>query len=132
MNKKSIEKLIPRAKEQIEKQLAQNGIVDSTYRGYIASFGAAVLQSGLMPAVAFYSSNKSAKGDRNRLMSMIKELIDVDNKNEESLFDYIQKRVRRGTSIRHMQEEVINAAISIKLAMGLFEMKQGDGGKLDE
>ena len=35
------------------------------YKGYISSFGAAIIQSGLLPAVIFYENSPSSNKDKN-------------------------------------------------------------------
>ena len=48
MNKKQVNEWIPSAKKAVEEYgIAKNGMVDNKFRGYISSFGAAVILGSL-------------------------------------------------------------------------------------
>ena len=122
MNQRSIEKLIPKAIESAEKNLAENGKIAREYNGYISSFGASVLQSGPKAAIAFYERNseKSAQ-DKNPLMQAILYLLPSNGKNYDKLFDYALANDNKDT-----RDNILNAVAALKLAIRTFNLEQGE------
>lgn len=128
MNKKQVETLIPNAIKAIEEYLLddKDRTVASEYNGYISSFGASIIQSGLLPTVAFFETeeNKSQK-DKKRLISAILYLIKGNASKEsiknEKLLEYILKNKEKEDFIK---EDIINAAIAIKLSLRTFKFKK--------
>ena len=130
LNKREIDRLIPQAYTAlIDFGVAEGKKIDSAFRGQISSFGAAVAMGSLLSAVAFFSAQGSSAFKRQNLMKAIYRLIVGENNAETAtvkdtdLFDY----VRNNTSTRQREKEtktaVYNAAIALKLAMNLFELK---------
>ena len=66
MRNPRIEALIPAAIAILQSEVAGGGTqVTDTFKGYFASFGAAVVQSGLLPAVIFYGQkDNQAEGGK--------------------------------------------------------------------
>lgn len=121
MNKKKVNDWILPAKRVIEEcGIAQNGKVDNTYRGYISSFGAAVVMGSLKSAVAFFADDGNAKEKRSQLLiamySVIKNKTPVSSVKPFQVFEYVCKNDNR-----HTKEDFINASIAIKLALNFFE-----------
>ena len=66
MNKKRVDRLIPYAYEVLkdlhiceqEQNNPSNWVVDSTYKSYFSSFGAAVTMGSLISAAAFFAAAK--------------------------------------------------------------------------
>lgn len=120
MNKKRIEDMIPLAIDAIRKIIAKDNKVSKEYKGYISSFGASVIQSGLIPTIAFYENeNADSKGDRNKITSAILYVITDGENINGKLLDYVltKKEERRVT-----KQKINDAAIAIKLAIRTFEM----------
>lgn len=150
MNK--IEKLLPSALEAAENFITTDDAhlsVPKQFKGYISSFGASVIQSGLMPTLAFYSDAKKAKGDRSMLIpSLIFILFDsnrfsddnirniivgIGNKSKELpneihlLFKWLLK-----TNNEHpekLRKELMDASIALKLALRTFREVDNDKKK---
>lgn len=122
MNRKQVEKLIPYAIKIIEKKLVEDGVVPREYNGYISSFGASIIQSGLLPTVAFYeSSTSSSEEDKRKLTEAILCLINKSQQEEnKKLLDYVLKNRE---SQENIKEDIINAAIAIKLSLRTFKLK---------
>ena len=53
MDKRSVEKYMPLADDAIKAVLGGKDL-EKTYRSKLSAFGAAVIMSGLLPAVAYY------------------------------------------------------------------------------
>jgi CRISPR-associated protein Cmr5 len=142
MNK--IEKLLPAALDAAKMFITTDEAqltIPKQFKGYISSFGASVIQSGLMPTLAFYSDAKKAKGDRSMLIpalihilfenklfeidEAIKQTInDVAEKKKElpkvihSLFDWLLKT--NGDTPERLRKELMDASIALKLALRTF------------
>ncbi len=123
--KRDVDKLVAPAIKAAEKHLAKNGIIASQYNGYISSFGAAVIQSGLLPAVAF-NENKSANSeqDRPKLMKAILEIVKGEAVGEnDKLINYVIDSKDSDKEIL-TKRRVLNAAIALKLAIRTFDLKE--------
>lgn len=124
MNKVEIDKMLPRAYELLaENNIAQGGKIKKTYRGQISSFGAAIAGGSLLSAVAFFSSSGESTVNRPALMNCILELVkekykkENNNINAKNLFEYV-----RDNNDDKCKEDILNAALSLKLAMNLYEL----------
>ena len=129
MDKNRINQLLPIAVEVIEKELTEP--IPNEFRGYIASFGAAVTMGSLPAAVAYYSAaSKNAKEDRTKLPVMILEVLKKENTaitaiKETTLFEYVTSFKNDNESFA-IKEDVLHAAIAIKLGLNLFEIESKD------
>lgn len=136
MNKKKVGKYIPEALIAIDVcGLAHEGCVAKEYKAYISSFGASIIQSGLLPAVAFFENRVSgAQQDRSKLMKALLYIIAEDKRkeiksgNSEHLLDYI---IARQDKISELKEEIMTAAIALKLALRTFKFTGETGGEDD-
>lgn len=135
MNKNIIDESIPYAYEALKNRIAKNNQICKTYRGYISSFGAAITMGSLLSAVAFFSTEKSEKENnkssvsRKKVIEVVLDVLKKRNSNikENRLYDY----VINAKDEMIVKEEIINAAIAVKLAMNLFELvkEEGSNGK---
>lgn len=129
MDKNRINRLLPIAVEVIKKELSEP--IPNEFRGYIASFGAAVTMGSLPAAVAYYSAaSKNAKEDRTKLPVMILEVLKKENTaitaiKETTLFEYVTSFKNDNESFA-IKEDVLHAAIAIKLGLNLFEIESKD------
>lgn len=119
MNKKQVNDWILPAKQAIiDCGIAENGKVNSAFRGHISSFGAAVVMGSLKSAVAFFANDGKAKVSRSKLVLAIYQVITNETiEDPEVVFQYICKNDNRQT-----KEKFINASIAIKLALNFFEL----------
>jgi CRISPR-associated protein Cmr5 len=120
--KKRIEEYIPRALEALKTaNIVVNGAFNSEFGGYIAAFGPSVIQSGLLPTVAFYSCKDACLAkDRQKIGVAILRIISQDSK--ESLLDYINNRTEE------TKQEVLDAVIALKLALRTFKKNEIEEG----
>ncbi|AVQ46527.1 hypothetical protein N496_10540 [Clostridium botulinum A2B3 87] len=140
MNKREIEKQIPIAIDLIDEFMKKKKFlkkddkeddkklkgIPKEYKGYISNFGASIIQSGLLSTVAFFEANDSkSKSDKQVLMELILKVVDIYNekqlewKNNSPFLHYILENNNKQT-----EEEVINAAIAVKLAMRVFKFTE--------
>lgn len=142
--KKRIEKYIPDAIRLIKdvKIADEEGNVNNEFNGYFSSFGAAIVQSGLRPALAFFSNIKKGKTeDRAKIMVAIYLLV-VPMKAQEALqqkITLLQKKEDQEKErilallnyvLNHEAEEkllkakIIDASIALKLAVRTYNLKK--------
>jgi CRISPR-associated protein Cmr5 len=132
-DKKVIENLIPKAMELLEKEfdIKNKGGVPKELKGYISNFGASIIQSGLIPAVAFYEREKTNNNDdvainRRKLMRVIGNLIGYDLKSKDDIL--LEKLMKENeVDLKIKKKDIINASIAVKLAIRVY--KQIDGNE---
>jgi len=133
MNKKVVDALIPEAYDSIKKvgiaTVEENiYIVDNRFRGQMAAFGAAIMTGSLLSAISFFSSKGSSEIHREKILEAICLLLKLEPKEEQEelcsvLFKYVKDK-KMAQEIRDVKENIINAAIAIKLALNLFTIKK--------
>ncbi len=128
---KKIDEFIPLALEAAKVNLAtKDGKITKECNGYISSFGAAIIQSGLLPAIVSNEREKS-KNERKQVMKSILDIITKDETiTKETLFQYVINNTNHytdKTAIRILKSRIIIAATALKLAIRTFELvKSGD------
>ena len=134
MNKIKIDGLISPACDALEKvKIVNDDKIDNAWNGQIASFGASIATGSLLAAVAFFSteSEKTKVDDRSKLIKAIFELIETTEKDGcKSLFDYVVRKKKDGKE-RSAKENIINAAIALKLAMKVYDLGKGDKNNVE-
>jgi CRISPR-associated protein Cmr5 len=120
MSKKTIERYIPKAMEVLSIAFS-DGIVPSSYNGYISSFGASIIQSGLKPTLAlFENKNASTKEEKHLLTSLILEILNKNTK-ETSLLRYI---LDNSKDEQYLKQQIMDISIAIKLSIRTFTLKK--------
>ena len=137
---KKTEKLIPIAMKAVEKFI----VID------ISSFGASVIQSGLLPTLAFYSDAKKSEGNRSLLIPAmmdvmfesesypvnenVKKLLETISNNKEKLpeemhllFAWLLENNRQNPE--KLKKELMDSSIAIKLALRTFKEKTDKNDK---
>ena len=130
MSKQYIEKKIPEAIRVLDERFS-DGTIPSAYNGYIASFGASIVQSGLKPTLALFENrHANTKNDRSCLTRIILEILDPEHRlenvgNEEcpggSLLRYV---LDRPDEEEILKERIVDIAIAVKLAMRTFRLEK--------
>lgn len=129
MNKRVINDEIDMAYKLLsDHKIANNGVIDKTFRGQISTFGAAITMGSLLAAIAYFSANGGASVERQNLLKVIYDIIKSRNAGKNmpaGLFEYANACRNRGVlAERVCKEEILNAAIATKLAMNLYELKE--------
>jgi CRISPR/Cas system CMR-associated protein Cmr5 small subunit len=127
---KHIQKLIPSAIDAVK----LSGITDeknqvpSEFNGYISSFGASIISSGLLPSIIYYSQKKSANEDRTQIIKAIEYII--RNNFDDSAFSLLTsvKTLYSQESLDFREigiltTKVENALIALKLAIRIYKPK---------
>lgn len=118
--------------------IANNGVVEKEFKGYISSMGASIIQAGLLATLAFYQNDSGKKADSSNLLKAILILIKPGNSTEENLVKYIIDHSKKdNTTGQHvsvddldhdklyvLEEEVSDALIALKLALRTFKIKE--------
>lgn len=134
--KKRIEKYFPAAMAAIKTVLQSENeavVIDREFQAYIASFGASVLQMGLLPTLAVYADKDSSSAKPRPLLLHVLALtlmadegkfLSNEAKNalkgrERNLF---QVAVEHEPLRRELTENVLDAAVAVKLCMRTFNL----------
>lgn len=132
MSKKNIEKYIPTALEKIDnffiKELKKlypklkEKSIPSEYNGYISSFGASMLQSGLKPTLALFENENSKTQKAKKLLPQtILQILDSKT-SETSLLRYVINSNKQETLLK---KQILDISIAIKLSIRTFKLDKG-------
>lgn len=147
-NKRKIDEYIPKAIACLckNKKIVKDGKIKSGFAGQISTFSVAVSTGSLLSAVAFFSEKKQATVDRQELMNVIYEIISresAERKNTDDskavLLSYVkevyEKTHGQGKDANFLldyeefKQDVLNAAIAVKLAINFFQKENEDEGE---
>ena len=127
--KKRIEKYLPRAIE-IVKEVGiadEDNRVPSEFNGYISSFGAAIIQSGLKPAAAFFSNeNSRTEKVRSLVVKAVYALINDNEAEKIEAKDLLDHIIQNNHRIRSITQEIIDASVALKLAIRTYKKLKSD------
>lgn len=121
--------------------IIKNGEYDSEYKGYISSFGASIIQSGLLPAVIFYENSSRSKSEKVKLIhAIVKVLKSQSGLYAELEFDESKKLnkafsafiIKHQAEKKQIEKDVDEAAVALKLAIRTFKEKKSKSGNNDE
>lgn len=117
MSKKSIERYIPKAMSVLNKTF-ENGIFPASYNGYISSFGASIIQSGLKPTLAlFENKDANTKEKKEILTNIILSILDPKAQ-EDSLLKYV---LNHSENEQYVQQQIKDISIAVKLSLRTFK-----------
>jgi CRISPR-associated protein Cmr5 len=120
MSKQSVEKYIPEVMKVL-KEAFPEGRIPSAYNGYISSFGASVMQSGLLPTLAlFENTNASTKENKEYLSYLIVRVL-TGERNDISLLQYV---LQNNEAL--LKPKIIDIAVAIKLCIRTFKLDKGE------
>lgn len=137
---KTYDKLLPDALKAVKNNKIANdkGIVYRQYNGYISSFSANVIQSGLLATVVLYSNeNAHTEEERGRIhiLNAIKEVLakvyskeykDIENK---KLYQIVLEYQNDTSKKRTLQRRILDTASALKLAIRTFKLEDKDKEK---
>ncbi len=127
MNKIAIDRNLPYAyKAIIDAEISKDGKVNKSYRGQISTLGAAITMGSIKSAICFFSekANNNSDADRSKLLKAISYVLKNSEDTREQykkVDDFKVYILNSDLDIEALKEDIINAAIAIKLAMNLFE-----------
>jgi CRISPR-associated protein Cmr5 len=118
--KSRIENYIPSALKEAE-QLKTEGYIPKEFKGYISSFGAAAIQSGLIPALAFFSNDGESRG-RSKILEAIRNILNIPV--NKSLLQYVVEYCNeQDISKEILKDKIMDAATALKLAIRTYQLK---------
>jgi CRISPR-associated protein Cmr5 len=122
MNK--IDKLIPAAIDAVKLHVITNNEVPKEFNGYISSFGASMISSGLLPTMVFFSQEGKGKGNRTSVIKAIEAILKSKFpdffKPNQTLLDVIVQNVPQNNYDARLVAKIQDAAIALKLAIRIF------------
>ncbi len=134
MSKSRIEKYIPDAIKVLDTTFLNtirelypeipNGAIPREYNGYISSFGASVMQSGLKPTLALFENSTSKTDKAKRLLTTaILEML-PPKRETESLLRYVldEEREHNIQNDKYLSSEIMDIAIALKLSIRTYEL----------
>ena len=103
--------------------IVTNGHYPKEFGGYISSLGAAIVQSGLLPAMIFYENDDSQSNeDRTKVAKAIKLILNSEyykmNITQRKIAEYI---LENDANQDDLLKNVTEAATAMKLALRLYE-----------
>jgi len=120
MSKKSIEKYIPEALKVLQDTFGET--IPSSYNGYISSFGASIIQSGLKPTLALFENENSNTLEKKKLLtSVILKILDP-NTHETLLLHYV---LDSKENEKYLKQKIIDISIAVKLSIRTFKLEKG-------
>lgn len=141
-NKSRTDSFIPAAIKALEVcGIAKNGKIDSSYRGQISSFGAAVTIGSFKQAVAFFAQdakNGDSKISRSDLIIAIDYVLNPEKHTEEKINDKKDKinkikeailKITNPAELKGLENRYLDAAVALKVAMGVYDMTPEKGKK---
>ena len=133
MNKKRVnEWILPARQAIIDNGIPENGVIDKTFRGQIATFGAAVVMGSLKSAIAFFAEQNKSSVDRPKLIKAMYQIIEKDHKQAETTQEVFQFVCDNYSY--ELVEKFTDASIALKLAFNFFllvdDPKKYKDGKL--
>lgn len=122
--KTTAEEILKAKKALEDSRIVVDGNYDSVFNGYISSFGASLVQAGLLPTIIFFENEKSAAKDRPKVIVALKMLLGISN---DKMTNYIISK-EANSSIRRCDDplfvkNVVQAMTAMKLALRMFNKK---------
>lgn len=144
MDKRIVDTYLDKAYEAIKKSgILENGKVKKSYRSQISAFGASISMGSTKAAIAFFSKQGGSEIQRPRILYAIYLTLnskEIYVKNDDNKFndnqilnkqcciaaDKLFKGLNNKNSkfISYSKEDILNAAIAVKLAMNLYELEE--------
>lgn len=134
-NKIRTDSYIPEAIKALEAcDIAKDGKIDSSYRGQISSFGAAVTIGSFKQAVAFFAQDAKSgdsKINRSDLILAIDYVINPGKYTEEKITNKKDKinvikedilKMKDPAELKALENRYLDAAVALKVAMGVYDM----------
>lgn len=134
-NKRRTDSYIPEAIKALDAcGIAKDGKIDSSYRGQISSFGAAVTIGSFKQAVAFFAQdakNGDSKINRSDLILAIDYVLNPGKYTEEKISEKKEKvskikeyilDITEPVKLKALENRYLDAAVALKVAMGVYDM----------
>lgn len=99
--------------------VSRDGSYSKEYNGYISSFGASLVQAGLLPTVIFFENkDASSNEDRSLVIKALKQILCISDK--LSMAKYI---IEEKNNDQAFINDVARAMTAMKLALRMYKKK---------
>ena len=100
--------------------------VPKAFKGYFSAFGAAVVQSGMLPAVIFFENDTGrTEADRPQVIKavfkLLKKKLLIPGTATNGLTAYLLESANRQ---KELQKPIVEAAIALKIALRTFKIEK--------
>ena len=106
----------------------ENGVVkDGVYEGYIAGFGAMVINLDLAPTIAIYQGDPKRKKVLEAFQIIIPSLFPLENetsKKDKAVSSKVFASHRNKTESRVLKSKLMDASVALKLMIRTFEIRK--------
>lgn len=129
---KTVERLLPKAIDAVKNHVLNDNKVPKEFNGYISSFGASVIMSGLLPTLVFFSQEGKARGDRGAVIEALEKILQESSPDlltvNKSLIQTVKVIVDKSdiVSMDRLVNKIQEAAIALKLAIRIFPKSQNE------
>lgn len=133
-----VEKYFPevlRITEKVFSNDIKEGGIKKTYRNAVATFGAMIIQNGILPALAYYEkndNNSNSNIDRKKLIEVIRlfliekdEMFKKYEKSKDKFVKIVKDEVKNGNDfdrekLRIIEDKIIDISIALKLSLRTY------------
>jgi len=111
------------SKALIETGIVNNNAYEREFGGYISSLGAAIIQSGLLPAMIFFENEDSEAKERHKVIKAVKSIINKcrESKNGKIINSTVVKYILDNPDDNYLLDEITTAATAMKLALRMYK-----------
>lgn len=114
----------------------KDGVYPKEFGGYISSLGAAIVQSGLLPAMIFYENDSEQASDRKKVVVALVNILNKDSQKyniNKSIAQFLLDNFdnQNFDGYRFLQK-VTEAAVAMKLALRMYRKNKEKEGGQDE
>jgi CRISPR-associated protein Cmr5 len=96
----------------------QKGEIQGEYPPFAASFGAAIIRSGLLPAVFLFAEKSGGGKDKEPLTRLMLEMLKQPGDSDTRLHEYVLNR--QDAEGPRLRQRILDASIAAKLALRTF------------
>lgn len=128
MSKKLVDNYIVKADDALN-GIKDNDTISKTFVAYTAAFGTSIIQSGLIPALAFFCSKEEEGIERNKIVRAIAKMLGFAD-DKELLRKCIElHKSANSTELHELKQKIVSASIALKMMMRTYKLKDNDNGR---
>ena len=121
MSKRNIEKYIPVVLEVLQEEFI-DGEIPSAYNGYISSFGASIIQSGLLPTLALFENTSASTKENKEYLTYLIQRVLTGKKDDISLLRYVIAK-----NDATLKQQILDISVALKLSIRTFKLVEKEG-----
>lgn len=119
INTRKVEENIKYAVEVLKERCEKQGGYPETFKGYVSSLGASMIQGHWQASIAFFSNSGGAEADRTEIPAMILEMIKRSMKDKEEIpEDSLLEFALNNPETKKM---ILEHLVALKLSLNLFQ-----------